>query len=411
MDTSTTWQKSEGVATFLVDAKTVCNRCSMVKSGRPFSVMLLALLFLVSAGCVKNEDVLRDAMGNSEWEKAKQLIKDHPALALSRDSSGDTPLFQAARDNEEIVKLLLANKADVNATNETGQTPLFFAATSGHVEIVDLLLQRGADPNIKGFCGPPLCGAMMFRRSDTLAMAKTLVAHGARVDLADGEGRTPLHEAVRSGLTDTAAFLIEQGADVNAKSAAGETPLHAAVYYSDLAELLLAKKADPNVRNKDGQTPLYAAIHAHRGWGVGLLVNTYKADVNLGDNRGTTPLGEAASRGLPEVVEILLNNGAEMDAKGYLGKTPLSWAALAGSTNVVNILLARHADANSRDDEGKTPLHSSAIWGHVDVAELLITNGADINAKDIQGQTPLVTARGYGNLQFANWLQQRGGHE
>jgi ankyrin repeat protein len=158
--------------------------------------------------------------------------------------------------NIEAVKKHLAAGTDVNA-NDGGWTPLWYAADEGHKEIVELLIAKGADVNAKNKGDvTPLYGAA---RSGRKEVAELLIAKGADVNAKDVNGTIPLHYAAYEGHKEIVELLIAKGAEVNAKTDVyGRTPLHfaAATGHKEIAELLITKGADVNAKNKKGKTPL-----------------------------------------------------------------------------------------------------------------------------------------------------------
>jgi len=118
---------------------------------------------------------------------------------------------------------------------------------------------------------------------------------------------------------------------------------------------------------------------------------------------------EAASLGNVQDVKRHLKNGTDVKAKQELGGfTALHWAAYGGHTDVVELLIANGADVNAKNDSGFTPLHWAATWDNKAAAELLISKGADVNAKDIDGKTPLNRAEEQGKSEMVELLKKHG---
>ena len=114
------------------------------------------------------------------------------------------------------------------------------------------------------------------------------------------------------------------------------------------------------------------------------------ADVNAkGGMIGGTPLHDAALNGHKEIAELLIAEGAEVNAKGKPGRTPLHWAAYNNHKEPVILLIGKGADVNAIEKNGQTPLHHAAVRGNSKISELLINKGADVNAMNSQNETSL----------------------
>jgi cytohesin len=170
----------------------------------------------------------------------------------------------------------------------------------------------------------------------------------------------------------------------------------------------LENGANPNAKNNNnGSTPLHIAAYKGHVEIVKILLDR-GADLNAKDNTGHAPLHWAAIEGHVDVVRVLLDRGANPNAKNNTGHTPLHNAAYFGHVEIVKILLDRGADLNAKDNTGHAPLHWAAIEGHVDVVRVLLDRGANPNAKNNTGHTPLHNAAYFGHVEIVKLLLERG---
>jgi ankyrin repeat protein len=133
---------------------------------------------------------------------------------------------------------------------------------------------------------------------------------------------------------------------------------------------------------------LFEAVKRRDPNEVRRLVNA-GANVNQRGKYGTTPLHVAAGpSGSAEIVEILIAHGAKIESV-FAGRTPLHVATTFAKFEIAELLLANGADVNAQESFGLTPLHRAAIWPRKDLIELLLKNGANVDMKDEFGHTPL----------------------
>ncbi|CAH8664748.1 unnamed protein product [Dicrocoelium dendriticum] len=173
--------------------------------------------------------------------------------------------------------------------------------------------------------------------------------------------------------------------DVNACiESSMETALTLACHggYTELVRLLLERGADREHRDKKSHTPLHTAVYANQRAVIALLLD-YGADVESQvDRTKDTALSIACSHGMFEIVEELLNRGANKEHRNISDYTPLSLAASGGHVEVIQLLLRHGAEINSRTGSklGISPLMLASMNGHTNAVRLLLEHGSDINA-------------------------------
>ena len=116
----------------------------------------------------------------------------------------------------------------------------------------------------------------------------------------------------------------------------------------------------------------------------------------------------AAIQGYDDAVEVLIRDGADVNAVDECNETPIHCAAENGHVDVAKVLIQNGADVNAVDENNRTPLHFAAENGHVDVAKVLIQNGVDVHAVDKDKQTALHSAAEYGHVDVTKVLIQNG---
>ncbi|HYL37658.1 MAG TPA: ankyrin repeat domain-containing protein [Bryobacteraceae bacterium] len=282
------------------------------------------------------------------------------------------PFYNAIRNNDlAALRRLLHQPGAAKNTDRRGTTPLMYAAALGSLDAMKLLVEAGADVNaVNDFGATPL----MWCAGD-VAKVRYLLDRGASVTARSKEGRTPLAiAATYDGSAEILKLMIEKGADVRAKDASGTSVLESAVTVNNLeaARLLLAKGADPNTVDDLGYTGLAQAAGSsdHSAELVKLLLD-HGAKVNVvsGDTveivkngkiriGWITPLMLAATQADYRAVQLLVNAGAQVNAKDIRGLTPLAFAVATDHADprIVRLLLAKGADQMIRSGDGETVL-------------------------------------------------------
>jgi ankyrin len=389
-----------------------------------------------------------------------RLLLDHGAdmEANAEGDMGEKPLHQVSygkyrsqEDGIRVTQLLLDCGADVNTRRNDHQTPLHLASYYGNVEIVRLLLDHGADleENSESDMGEKPLHKVSYGKyrsqEDGVRVTQLLLDHGADVNTRRKDHLTPLHLASYFGNVEIVRLLLDHGADAEAISVGegGEKPLHQVAYGkyrskedgATVTQLLLDHCVDVNTRRKDHQTPLHLASYLgnidivrllldhgadlEAAWGnmgmkplhqvsygeyrshedgvcVTQLLLDRGADVNTRRKDHKTPLHLASYYGSAEIVRLLLDHGADLEAAwGNMGMKPLhqvsygKYRSQEDGVRVTQLLLDRGADVNTRRNDHQTPLHVASYHGSLEILQILIDHGAEVNAVDKFGKSPL----------------------
>jgi ankyrin repeat protein len=250
----------------------------------------------------------------------------------------------AARDGRtDIARMLVAAKADLKKADANGITPLIMAVSNNHVDTARFLIESGAEINVSDWYGrTPLWTAVEVRNMDfdnglfkndvdrkpVLEMIQLLLERGA-----DPNPRTKESIPIRR-------FMLRTTGTLEWVDFTGQTPLLRAALAGDLTviRLLLQHGADPKIATFAGTTPLMAAAGVN--WvvdqtydeGQKALLETVQLLYELGlsvndvNSMGVTALMGAANRGSDEIIQFLVDKGGKLDVKDKEGRTPLSWA-------------------------------------------------------------------------------------
>ena len=370
---------------------------------------------------------LQDAAGRGDLEKVRSLVRASPA-AISARTGGTTALHEAVRAGHlEIVKLLVSNGANVNATDFGGLTPVrlvpntrpeiaAYLRANGGLDKAPAVAKTTPVPTNK----PPSAAAPLFPATRTATPAPVTTTP-VRTNAAPKEPSPadlmaigfPIHEAARVGDVEQIKFLFKSSPDlVNATDEKGLTPLHVAAgkKQTNAAQVLLALGAKVNARADSGVTPLHLAVR--RGdTDMTRLLLANRASANVRDNFDTPPLLLAVLLAeQPAQVKLLLASRAEVNVRNRAGNTPLGEAARIGNAAAVDLLLAAGADARAIDGAAAiTPLHAAAGGGFPGVVQALLRARAPVDATDASGETPLAYALREGRTETIALLRKAGG--
>ncbi|KAI7763037.1 hypothetical protein LZL87_011180 [Fusarium oxysporum] len=282
-----------------------------------------------------------------------------------------------AKGHEPLVKLLLNQGAYANATGGALNEPLLFVACSnGYGSIVELLLDKGVDVELRS--GRDTALHLAARKGHALCV-KPILERFAVTDTKakhDQRRQETLLLATRYGRKEVVKMLLDCGVDVETRAIPGRTPLARAAQHdhADIVKLLLDRGADPRARDKCGATALNITM---RSYGNKIIIKNLLdkgARIEAKDKWGSTPLLQAIGRYSPEhqnTVKMLLDAGAEVNTRGNNNDTPLIKAVQRGDEELVKLLLDRGAEVAVVNNEDETPLSLATEMGHTKIMTLI----------------------------------------
>ncbi len=331
----------------------------------------------------------------------------------ARAGDGSTPLQWAVYNSDvaEVARLIKAG-ADVKMANSYGATPMSLAANTGNAEVIKMLLKAGAD--VESASAEGQTTLMAVARTGNVEAAKVLLQHGANVNARESWGQqSALMWAAAQKQPQMIRVLIQHGADVNARGVVRNW------------DRKVTAEGRPKDMNRGGFTPLLYAARAGCVACVDELLKS-KADINLEDPHGTTPLVLALMNLRFDTAKFLIEKGANISLWDYYGQTPLYVAVdmhavpagfradvpstdTAVSMDIIEMLLDRGANVNVQlklrppvrsllpGDRGAdvrvlttgaTPLMRAAVAADVPVMEVLLKHGALVDLPLADGTTP-----------------------
>jgi len=368
---------------------------------------------------------LASEVANTEILK---LLVEAGASANSANPEGQTALMAVARTgNVAAAQFLIDRGAAIDAKeNWGGQTALMWASARRHPEMMKLLIAKGANVNASSINrdyqrhvtaeGRPknldtggLTPLLYAARENCMACVKVLLDSRADINLPDPDGVSPLHVAIMNANWDIAKHLILAGADVNQWDIYGEAPLFTII--GNRTKIDGGRGSIDPANETDGNTILNMLLDRKADTNMQLFFRPAGVSGKT-MTRGSTPLIRAATNGDLELVKLLIAHGADVNLQMADRQTP-TMAVLSGRANekqALELIRVLHeagekvhgiALVNHREEtRGGTALHYATRKRYKEVIKELVSYGVDINAKDQDGLTALDYTQSRGYMPF-----------
>ena len=323
-------------------------------------------------------------------------------------------------DSEKAVELVLNDGLDINTPALHNRTPLLWASLSSSGEFIETLIDLGADVDAQRTDDKvtPLILAACW--NNYMATHVLLERGGnALINTQKDIGRLPLVEAARRGFCNVAELLIEKGSNVNLRNKKGKTPLYFAVENKDeqLIRLLLKNKADVSMRYKDSNST--ERIYVVRGKEEGkpvwhyVLVNKHVLGLFLKKTQGASldvaDFGAVLRSGHGQDPPVDITDNIIQDSDALLqeisGETVLHIACMKkDQPDVIDLLVQSGADVNAQAADGFTPLHIAAIYGNFRIVRKLVDLDADVNIITANGKNAAGVAHLFEESEIEEYL-------
>ena len=370
------------------------------------------------------------------------------------NNTWDMQLMAAILRKDTVEAQNLLNKGahiDHVAADAQGRhvTPLIAAALKGDVESMAWLCSKGANPNaqLDNNRGTVL---HYFVRQDSMDLLEKICSNRAalsdkfNIDEVDGMGVTPVQLAINSHKPDAVRCLLRHGSchmfhcRVDAlhcqtaracctndialletllqsgdspfqKDSNGQTLMHLAIHHPAVMDMLIDRGLSINVLNSRGQTPLLYVVQTMPK-SLELVDSLLQrgADVNQGDALKLTPLMHSIIAYNTDMIRKLIEAKSDINARDAFGGSALHWAVVARHRGALELLLNMEGNPNAVDNRGQTPLHRACEQGKTEAVQILLSkDSVDVNIADRFGSTALHTGVAANQLECVRLLLRR----
>ncbi|MFB3896323.1 MAG: ankyrin repeat domain-containing protein [bacterium] len=294
------------------------------------------------------------AMGGPSSRTTKPVIITQDTTASAPAIPSDQDLIAAVEKNDTTKAIKLLNQgAYVNAKNQSGATALYLATQNGNTELVRALLDKRADVNLTNNYG--LTALFPAAQKGKTDIVRLLIEKGININAKTETGLTALMVAVSNGRKDSTRALIEGGADVNAKTNDDQTVLSMAKRSEIVDMLRIAGASGPVIPDQ-------------------MVARTKLQEMGITYNK--ISFLNCARDGKLEAIKYFLDAGINPNTANKDGVTPLMYVIYHGDTKIVDLMIQKGADVNAKTVNGKTALMIATENNKPNIVAILKAAGA-----------------------------------
>ena len=331
-------------------------------------------------------------------------------------------LHQCKRGNdaEKAVELVLNDGLDINTPALCNRTPLLWASLSSSGEFIETLIDLGADVNAQR-TDDKVTPLILSASWNNFMAVYLLLDHEADSNIARADGNSPLHIAVSNGFFHITKLLIKKGSNVNLQNKEGRTPLFLGVKnkHEQLIKLLIENEADVSIGYKENSTERFYLVRGkERGRAAWHYVLVKKHLLGLflklanGGSLNVADFGDVLRSGQgkdpPEGTRNKLQKEHESMFKEITDTTLLHFASeIINEPEIIDLLVKSGANVNAQDAEGFTPLHMAAIHGNLKIVKKLVDLDADVNIVTTDGKNAAELAHLNEELEIEEYLESK----
>jgi len=382
-------------------------------------IFIFTFIFILTGFCSfalsKDDELIRAAEGGNVT-RVRQLLNEGAYIEARDGRDRQTALVFASNEGHlEIVRILIENKANINAQDDRGWTALSEASYMGRTAVVEYLLSKNASTLYStNWHNSNESGNALFwcvyswhnTLSQKIQIVKLLLMYNAEPEGRDKLGRDTIKIAEDNNYSEILAMLREYKAKKEKEKI--EYQLLSAIREQDEPNVkrLLGLKANPNLQLDNGESLLNYAVYTQNINIVRILLES-GANVNYKNLLGISPLMKAARLENIAIVNLLIDRGANINDIDNNGRTALFYAVENNNQTILTRLISAGISINTNDRNGSNVLIHACTQSNMPAVQYLLNNGARVTSRDIAGNTPLLIAAQKGNFDMVRFIMTK----